>query len=247
MKPSTMGKAPEPPVEKQRKRLKARKRKGNIPSLIVMQLMRLFKFRYGPVLPDDDAGREDALLLLAFIAVSAGADAERRMDNFLEVSCPWMTSVEAAKLKQAACSARTRYKADELGRIVNLTMEDRMRLKITSIGAVDCDADQRIVAARERKAQKERLRRKLKGENSKPSDIWADRVRLVTEAAPFETSRAMKNVIEDVARHKAFDLKSPKQAVHEAVREAERRGLLRTEIKIGPRKLPTLLIRRTWP
>jgi len=57
------------------------------------ELRRLFTALYGHVLPDDDAGRDDAFLMVCHLAKRPEAD--RRIPAWLSLWCPWMTEAEA--------------------------------------------------------------------------------------------------------------------------------------------------------
>jgi hypothetical protein len=59
-------------------------------------LRRLFRNRYGPILPDDDAGREDLHEFL--LPISVGPNADIKMPNAVEVWAPWMGRDETAQL-----------------------------------------------------------------------------------------------------------------------------------------------------
>ena len=65
--------------------------------LLIGDLRRIFRHRYGATLPDDDAGREDLDLLLRLHAVSPNA-AEKKMQFEVEVLAPWMPKSEADDL-----------------------------------------------------------------------------------------------------------------------------------------------------
>src|SRR5207248_1473750 len=61
--------------------------------LRLANLRKLLRDRYGPVLPNDDAGREDLLELL--LPISVGPHADIKMANAIEVWAPWMDKKEA--------------------------------------------------------------------------------------------------------------------------------------------------------
>ena len=62
--------------------------------LLVGDLRRIFRHRYGATLPDDDAGRDDLKLLLLPISLSPKAAAEK-MQYQIEIIAPWMPDTEA--------------------------------------------------------------------------------------------------------------------------------------------------------
>src|SRR6516225_435404 len=97
-------------------------------------LRSLFRDRYGPVLPDDDAGREDLreLLLLASMAFNG----DRTMRNVLSQAAPWMPTAEAEQLIDNV--SRTpiylrKSSARSLGDRLGLTSQERHRLAIRTI------------------------------------------------------------------------------------------------------------------
>ena len=65
--------------------------------LRVGDLRRIFRHRYGPVLPDDDAGRADLVLILFAISLSHDAP-EEKMGHEIEISAPWVTAKQAEDL-----------------------------------------------------------------------------------------------------------------------------------------------------
>jgi hypothetical protein len=65
--------------------------------LIVGDLRRVFRHRYGAVLPHDDAGREDLVLLLLPISLCPKAPVEK-MRHVIETLAPWLGSADATDL-----------------------------------------------------------------------------------------------------------------------------------------------------
>ena len=56
-------------------------------------LTKLFRHRYGHVLPDDDAVREDLWLLVTNASLAA-AEPEKKMRHIIEMWAPWMLAEE---------------------------------------------------------------------------------------------------------------------------------------------------------
>jgi hypothetical protein len=100
------------------------------------ELERIYADRYGPVLPDDDAGRSN--LFIAFNRIAfIGGDVLARMAAWARMRAPWMGTgggpVEAARAAQRPL----RWKADTLGKFLRLTDVDRQQLGTKTIGACD--------------------------------------------------------------------------------------------------------------
>lgn len=60
--------------------------------LRIAELRRLLTSRYGRVLPDGDAGRDDAFIMGCHIAMRPEAD--QRIPAWLSLWCPWMPQDE---------------------------------------------------------------------------------------------------------------------------------------------------------
>jgi hypothetical protein len=137
----------------------------NLTAILASQLRRLFFYRYGATLPDDDSGRDDAWLMLNHLARLP--DPERHMANWLEVNAPWMASTEATALIARVLVKPLRFRADTLAARLNLIEADRRRLRITMIGAVDLSKAERLARRRQRARQRDAQRRRAKGAKSR--------------------------------------------------------------------------------
>lgn len=134
-------------------------RLGNIKTLL--------RWRYGPELPDDDAGREDLRELL--LPVSVGPHADVKMPKMIEVWASWMGQDEAAGLIDQINRTpiwERKPNAKELGIRLRVTNGERERLKLWTIVPYDMSAED-LLAQRQAKAR-ERMRRlrQLRGARS---------------------------------------------------------------------------------
>jgi hypothetical protein len=125
------------------------------------QLRRLFQARYGHVLPDEDAGREDAFVMINHLAKRP--DAQRLVPAFLSLWCPWMTTDEIGAMTTKVIAKPLRWKADTLAARLNLEHAERQRHRITTIGATDLTKEQREARRRSRKQQRKKLKRRAQG------------------------------------------------------------------------------------
>lgn len=123
---------------KRKPRHRARRRRSpqQIIPLRLADLDRLFASRYrGPQLPDDDAGREDIEPVIHHLA--ALTQPARRAGHWLAHWAPWLSLAESAELI-ARCIAQARaWTADELAWRYRVTRDERDRLGLTTIGAID--------------------------------------------------------------------------------------------------------------
>jgi hypothetical protein len=123
-------------------------------------LRKLFRDRYGPTMPDDDAGREDLHELL--LPISVGPHADIKMPNAIEVWAPWMQQEEADRLidqvKRTPVWQRIPT-ARQLGDRLQLTNAERERLKLWTIAPYDLSPEQMV---EQRKAKKRARMRRLR-------------------------------------------------------------------------------------
>jgi hypothetical protein len=118
-----------------------------------------FTDRYGMVLPDDDAGREDVQIMLNHIAHRHAQDRQWLMHDWLDRRAPWLIGEERAACIAKAFRNPIRYTADTLAEKLGLTFARRQRLGIHSIGAIDMPKEAREEM---RKAKKRDAKRKAR-------------------------------------------------------------------------------------
>jgi hypothetical protein len=123
------------------------------------ELERLFSARYGRQLPDDDAGLDDLKVMFNVIACTGGK-VVKKMLNWAEVWAPW---IEAETLAEKIAAKPRRFRADTMARRLGLTLDERTRLRICTIGAIDCTKEQRKEKAKQKKVEHRRLKRRANG------------------------------------------------------------------------------------
>jgi hypothetical protein len=145
-------------IERKLERRRNRK-KGSRPSLAtlrVCELSKLYYARHGsPRLPDDDARRDDAMIMINHLIMLA--DGPLCVRDWCRRCAPWFVA-EAESLLERLIVRPRRYTADTLGRLLNLTIAERDCLQIRTIGAVDLDKPGR----RQRRREKDRLAKEAK-------------------------------------------------------------------------------------
>jgi hypothetical protein len=160
--------------DKQKPRHGGRGGRVSIVALRVAELGRLFAARYkGGPLPDDDSGRHDLMFVVHHPAHTR--DPEARARSWLRVWAPWLGQEEQDELIARAILKPLRWRADTLGRELNVTVEERARLDLRTVGAADVTKDQRAEELRERRRLAEQLRRRSKG--ALPRDEYLKRSR----------------------------------------------------------------------
>lgn len=151
------------------RRYKRRRRGGahvSLAALRVRDLTNLLWSRYGRSLPDDDAGRDDARIMVHHLGALTG-DPRKRINGWLRQAAPWMSLVDAETLLIEAITKPQHWRADKLAWRMRLTDAERTALRITTIGAIDLSKAERTKRRKERHRLLARARRQAKGAKSR--------------------------------------------------------------------------------
>lgn len=128
------------------------------------ELERYFMDRYdGGILPDDDAGRDDAEIMLHHIYYRQVVDRVWLMHDKLDRFAPWLIGDEREEMIARVFRKPMRYTADTLAEKLGMTYARRQRLAITMIGSTDVDADARKMLRAARDRENKRKAREEKG------------------------------------------------------------------------------------
>ena len=93
-------------------------------------LRRLFRHRYGPVLPDDDAGSQDLIELLK--PISLGRHPATRMRHEIELVAPWAGESIIDEVSRLPIYER-KPKAEPLVQCLRVTNAEREALRLWTI------------------------------------------------------------------------------------------------------------------
>ena len=127
-------------------------------------LRTLFRHRYGPILPDDDAGREDLRELL--LPISTGPHADIKMPKAIEVWAPWMSRDEAIELIDRINLTPIYHRkpsAELLGFRQRVSNQERERLRLWTIAAYDMTAEELLEQHRAKRRNRDRQRQRKAG------------------------------------------------------------------------------------
>lgn len=103
---------------------------------------------------------KDMLIVLIFVHhLGALKDAARRINDWVRTYAPWISPHDLERMIGETQTRPMRWKADRLGWHLQLTEEQRSRLKIRTIGAKGINKDMRKAARRLKDAEQARLRR----------------------------------------------------------------------------------------
>jgi hypothetical protein len=156
-------------------------RREVIRRLRIGDLQKFLRFRYGPTLPDDDAGRDDLHEVLLPISLGPQGDWQK-LKNAIEVWAPWMDADEAGplidRINRTPRHLRLRT-ARQLGDRLRVTTEERERLKLKTIKPFDVTDKQ----LKELRKAKHRARMKRKRGRTPRVDYLAN---ALTRQKPWE-------------------------------------------------------------
>jgi len=136
--------------------------------------------------------------------------ASLRTGDWLRRCAPWLDEIAIERLTATAIARPIRWRADSLAKRLNLTSEERDRLKIRTIGAIDLDKQQR--KDRRRAHDRQAKEAKRRAASARPQAL--------------STSRTKPWIALGISRSKWY-------ADRRAVREREMSGQFRRQYKTG--------------
>jgi hypothetical protein len=146
------------------------KKPRTMAALRMADLTKLFDHRFGKMhVPESDAGLEAARI--AAHHLGALTDAPRRISSWITTCAPWLPMPERERLISEVTEHRLRWSADKLGWKLKLTDEERSGLHITTIGAIDCNKDQRKAKRKQHRSERDKLRRPKVPKSAKPWNV----------------------------------------------------------------------------
>jgi len=120
-------------------------------------LIRLFRHRWGYILPDDDAGRDDLWALVCNVSL-AQKEPEKKMRHVIELWAPWMRADEREDYVKHVWGLDIYERtpsAKELGERLGVTNAVREQLKLWQFKPIDM-TDEQLKEQRRRKNNERR-------------------------------------------------------------------------------------------
>jgi hypothetical protein len=152
-------------------------------------LNKLFPSRYGGnresyVFPDDDAGLEDLKILLHHYALNNPL----AMPRIIELRAPWMDEASTVRLLEQIDAFPQKWRADTLGRKLNLTGAEWRTLRLRTIAPVDMSRQQRVTFSQAIARQRRQARRRAQGKKPR-AEYLAKSVRQTKPWVALKVSR----------------------------------------------------------
>jgi hypothetical protein len=138
---------------------KVGKRTRSMAAIRLSELTRWLDDTYGAGIELEPDATSETILRVFAHHLGGLPDAPRRITAWCDRYTPWVSlrSLEVLISEVVACPIK--WSADKLAWKLHLTDATRTRLKITTIGAIDCNAQQRAERRKRRNAEKEKARR----------------------------------------------------------------------------------------
>lgn len=98
---------------------------------------------------------DDSITIARIFAHHMGSlpDMPRRVKGWIDRYTPWLDLASQERLIGEVAGCALKWSADKLAWKLRLTDEQRTRLKITTIGAIDCSREQRAERRKKRRAE----------------------------------------------------------------------------------------------
>lgn len=146
---------------RQKRKTLRRRSPMQLVTLRLNDLANIFRHRYGIVLPDDDAGRDD--LEVAINHLASLARPRRHIADWIGLWAPWITAADQQEMVGKALANPKHWKADQLAWRLRLTAQERRMLGVTTIGAIDENKAARTKRRRMLDRERKALARRTKG------------------------------------------------------------------------------------
>jgi hypothetical protein len=125
----------------------------------IAELNTLIEHWYGGPLPRDKHGRILVEVVAMHFMHLKGRPRDR-LDAWAPTYAPWLTIPERDSIiSRYSGRPPVRWKADTLARKIHLTMADRTACRITTIGATDCDKEERAALRKQKAREYQKARR----------------------------------------------------------------------------------------
>ena len=133
----------------------------SVTALRIAELHRLFRSRYGFVLPNSPDGREAARIVAHHLGHCSLP--KRRIAHWLELNTPWMPESDIRTMVETITAKPLRWRALTLANRLRITPDERKQLGISTIRAMGATKAEMNHGRREKGRARDQQRRRAKG------------------------------------------------------------------------------------
>lgn len=135
--------------------------KFSLEVLRLREIEKVIRSRHGRGVPDP-YDTDDIDTCLAYVLAVAFTPRVQDVETWCEMWAPWISQAEIDLMKQKAARRKHMLPADSVAKLMNVTLAERTRLKLKTIGACDVCEEQRKKIALELKREQDRARQEHK-------------------------------------------------------------------------------------
>lgn len=140
------------------RKAKVGRRSRGMAAIRVSELTRWLDDEYGAGIELDPSDRSVLIVRIFAHHFMAMPDGPRRLSSWYDRYCPWLSLRDREYLISEATHCPLKWSADKLAWKLKLTDERRSRLKIKTIGAIDCNKEQRELRRKAKRAERDAKR-----------------------------------------------------------------------------------------
>jgi hypothetical protein len=123
------------------------------------EIEKVIRARHGNFIPDPD-GTDDREQCLNYVRAAALSGSGQDVRHWCPRWAPWIQEAELKAICATTFNRKHMLGADEVAALIGVTWDERVRLGLRTIGACDLSREAREQAAKDRKREKDRVRRK---------------------------------------------------------------------------------------
>lgn len=141
------------------RKAKVGKRTRSMAAIRISELTRWLDDTHGAGVELEPSDQSIAIVRLFAHHMAGLPDMPRRVTAWLDRYAPWLTLASREVLISECAACPLKWSADKLAWKIRLDDATRARLKIKTIGAIDCNREQRKARDKAKRAERERNRR----------------------------------------------------------------------------------------
>ncbi|MBU4529188.1 MAG: hypothetical protein KUA43_18095 [Hoeflea sp.] len=127
----------------------------------VREIEKLIRARHGAMIPNP-AGTDDVDTCLAYVRAVALTPRTQDVKPWCAKWAPWIDAVSLEMIEALGMKRRLMIKADAVAKLLSVTMAERTRLGLRTIGACDMSTADRKKQAKAAKRERDRIRQEQK-------------------------------------------------------------------------------------
>lgn len=149
------------------------------------EIEKVIRHRHGGMIPDP-TGTDDVDLCVSYARAVALTPRSQDVASWCAKWAPWIDSVTLQTLSALGVNRRWMIKADAVAKMLLVTMDERSKLGLRTIGACDMDREERNKTAKANKQERDRNRQEQKRRADGRSDRKSYEAASLSKLKPWE-------------------------------------------------------------